>query len=145
MKKDQLEITFDRQLQPVVLPDTRLDLIEQFAFALQNRDAIGLRQLIDKNDIHLSWGTREGFISKFLGFCDKMDKKHGTVYVNTVPGACTRKSCNKGTPGLGVTVSTLKNNNLLWRFNLVIRQTQNDTVRLWLCRNFEVKHEEIPF
>jgi hypothetical protein len=144
MKKDQLEITFDRQLQPVVLPDTRLDLIEQFAFALQNRDAIGLQQLIDEDDLGY-WGSRESFISKFLGFCEKMDKKHGGVYVHTVPGACTRKSCNKGTPGHGVTVSTLKNNNLLWRFNLVIRQTQNDTVRLWLCRNFEVKHEEIPF
>jgi hypothetical protein len=45
MKKEQLEIKFDLQLDPVVLPDTKLDLIEQFAFALQNRDAIGLLQL----------------------------------------------------------------------------------------------------
>ena len=145
MKNDQLEMTFDLQLQPVVLPDTKLDLIEQFAFALQNRDAIGLRQLIDKYDTHESWGDREGFIKKFIGFCDKMDKKHGGVYVHTVPGACNRKSCNKGTPGLGVTVSTTKNNNLLWRFNLVIRQTKRDSLLLWLCKEFEVKHEEIPF
>lgn len=144
MKNDQLEISFDLQLQPVVLPDTKIDLIEQFAFALQNRDAIGLRQLIDKDDLG-DWGSRESFIKKFIGFCDKMDKKYDGVYVHTVPGACGRESCNQGKPGLGVTVSTIKNNNTLWRFNLVIKQTKRDSLLLWLCKEFVVKHEEIPF
>ena len=144
MKKEQLEIKFDLQLDPVVLPDTKLDLIEQFAFALQNRDAIGLLQLIDKDDLGY-WGGRESFISKFIGFCEKMDKKHGGVYVHTVPGMCGRQSCNRGKPGVGVMVSTIKNNNLLWRFNLVITTTKRDTLQLWLCKTFEVKHEEIPF
>lgn len=145
MKRHQLEMTFDLQLEPVVLPDTKLDLIEQFAFALQNRDAIGLRQLIDKDDTHKMLGNRDEFISKFIGFCEAMDKKHGGVYAHTVPGMCGRQSCNRGTPGLGVMVSTIKNNNLLWRFNLVIKQTNQDSLLLWLCRSFEVKHEEIPF
>jgi len=145
MKKEQLELKFELQLQPVVLPDTKLDLIEQFAFALQNRDAIGLRQLIDKDNKHEMWGNRDEFISKFIGFCEAMDKKYGGVYAHTVPGMCGRQSCNRGTPGVGVMVSTIKNNNLLWRFNLVITTTKKDTLQLWLCKAFEVKHEEIPF
>lgn len=144
MKQQQLNLDFDIKLEPVVLPDTKLDLIEQFAFALQNRDAIGLQQLIDEDDLGY-WGSRESFISKFIGFCEKMDKKHGGVYAHTVPGMCGSQLCNRGTPGLGVMVSTIKNNNLLWRFNLVIKTTKRDTLQLWLCKAFEVKHEEIPF
>lgn len=145
MKQKQLELEIGLDFKPITLPDTHLDLVEQFAFALQNRDAIGMGQLIDDADVHKKWGNKEGFIRKFLGFCKQMEEKHQGVYVHTVPGQCGRESCNSGTSGLGVTVSTIKNNKLLWRFNLVFIQTKRDTLSLWLCRQFEVKNEQIPF
>ena len=145
MKKEQLELGPDIKLKPITLPDTRLDLVEQFAFALQNRDAIGLRQLIAANDKHEKWGDREGFISKFIGFCDKMEKKHGSIYVHTVPGQCGRERCNKGTGGLGVTVNTINDNKLSWGFNLVIKMNRQETLHIWLCQQFKVKSDEIPF
>lgn len=145
MKQQQLELEIGLELKPITLPDTHFDLVEQFAFALQNRDAIGLGQLIDDADRHEKWGNKNGFISKFIGFCNRMDKKYQGVYVHTVPGKCARGACNRGTSGLGVTVNTIKNNKLLWRFNLVFTQTKRDTLGLWLCQQFEVKNEEIPF
>lgn len=144
-KQLTLELIPELELQPITLPDTKLDLVEQFSFALHNRDAIGLRQLIDKDDRHERWGNREGFIKKFVGFCNRMDKKHKGIYVHTVPGQCGRGYCNRGTRGLGVTVNTVRENKILWRFNLVFTETKLETLKLWLCQQFEVKHEEIPF
>ncbi|MFN8317775.1 MAG: hypothetical protein U0T32_15100 [Chitinophagales bacterium] len=132
-------------LPPITLPDTTFDIVEQFALALQNRDSIGMRQLIDSKDQNPSWGGRQAFINKFLGFCERMDKKYDGVFVQTVPGECCRSTCNIGARGLGVSVSTIKQNKLLWRFNLVTRQTQHETLELWLCKEFKVNHEDIPF
>ena len=145
MKENQLELILDRELKPIALPTTNFDLVEQFAYALQNRDAIGLDQLIDDADRHSTWGDKKGFISKFIGFCDRMDEKYQGVYVHTVPGQCGRGTCNRGTSGLGVTVNSIKNNKLLWQFNLVFTQTKRETLLVWLCKQFEVKSEEIPF
>ena len=144
MNEDQLKTSIHTELKPIVLPDTKLDLIEQFAFALQNRDAIGLEQLINKKGLP-HWLRRDTFTQDFIGYCDKMDKKHGGVYVHTVPGMCGRKMCNPGAAGLGVTVNTIKDNKLLWRFNLILKQTKDDTLDIWQCEEFVVKHEEIPF
>jgi hypothetical protein len=145
MKQRQLEFGTEKKvLPPIVLPDTHLDLVEQFSLALQNRDAIGLRQLIDKKWKHAIMGDREGFISKFIGYCDRMDKKYNGIYVHTVPGTCGRSNCGRGR-GLGVTVNSIADNKHLWRFNLVVGETQKDTVQLWLCKEFKVSSEEIPF
>ncbi len=145
MEKQQLELGLDIEVKPIILPDTRLDLVEQFAFALQNRDAIGLSQLIDDNDTHSKWGNKLGFINKFMGFCNRMEKKYGSIYVHTVPGQCGRERCNRGTSGLGVTVNTINDNKLLWKFNLVFKESKRETLHVWLCKQFEVKSEEIPF
>lgn len=131
-------------LSPILLPGTKLDLVEQFAYALHNRDAIGLRQLIDEDHTHSKWGDREGFITKFMDFCDRADKKYNGIYVQTVPGFCGRSNCAKG-KGLGVTVNTTSQNKSLWRFNLIIGVTSKETVELWLCKEFKVNSEEIPF
>lgn len=145
MKEEHLELGLDIELKPIELPDTYFDYVEQFAFALQNRDAIGLRQMIDKDARNTNWGSREDFIQKFTGFCDRMEKKHGSIYVHTVPGQCGRERCNRGASGLGVTVNTINDNKLLWKFNLVFEETIQNTVALRLCQQFEVKSDEIPF
>ena len=145
MKENQLELILDRELKPITLPATNFDLVEQFAYALQNRDAIGLGQLMDDADSHSRWGDKKGFISKFIGFCNRMDEKHKGVYVHTVPGQCGSRFCNKGERGLGVSVNTIRDNKLLWRFNLVFAETKRETLLTWLCQQFEVKNEEIPF
>jgi hypothetical protein len=137
------KLNIELQLKPIVLPDTKIDLIEQFALALQNRDSIGLEQLINKKGLP-HWLRRDTFTEDFTGYCDKMDKKHGGVYVHTVPGTCGRAFCNKGTIGLGVSVNTIKDNKLLWRFNLILRETNSYTLDIWLCQEFMVNHEEIP-
>jgi hypothetical protein len=144
-KLEETPIKENHVLEEIRLPSTKLDLIEQFALALQARDARGLRQLIDKHDKHDKWGGREGFIKKFLSFCTKMDNKYSGVYVHTVPGQCGRGTCNAGYGGLGVTVNTIKQNRVLWRFNLVFKETRNEALSIWLCKQFEVKYEEIPF
>ncbi len=145
MKENQFELILDKELEPVSLPDTHFDLIEQFAYALQNRDAIGLDQLMDEDDNHSRWGDKKGFITKFVGFCNRMDGKYKGVYVHTVPGQCGNGFCNRGASGLGVTVNTINDNKLLWRFNLVFAETKRETLLTWLCQQFEVKNEEIPF
>lgn len=145
MKEEQLELKLGIELKPIILPETNFDLVEQLAFALQNRDAIGLRQLIDKDARNSHWGSREDFIHKFTGFCERMEQKHGSIYVHTVPGQCGRERCIRGASGLGVTVNTINDNKQLWRFNLVFEETQRNTVIVRLCQQFEVKSDEIPF
>jgi hypothetical protein len=145
MKENHPETGIDQNaLSTIVLPDTQLNLVEQFAYALQNRDAIGLRQLIDEEHTHSKWGDREGFIKKFMDFCDRMEVKYSGIYVHTVPGFCGRSNCAKG-KGLGVTVNTTSQNKSLWRFNLIVGETPNETLQLWLCKEFMVNNEEIPF
>lgn len=145
MKEEQLAQGLDIKFKPITLPETSFDLVEQLAFALQNRDAIGLRQLIDKDAHNSNWGSREDFIQKFTGFCDRMEQRHSSIYVHTVPGQCGRERCSRGANGLGVTVNTINDNKLLWRFNLVFDKTQRNTVMVRLCQQFEVKSDEIPF
>jgi len=145
MDEKQLQLDTDRKaLPPIALPETKLDLVEQFSLALQIRDAIGLRQLIDEEHTHSKWGDREGFITKFTEFCNRMDKKYNGIYVHTVPGTCGRSNCGRGR-GIGVTVNTISQNKNLWRFNLVVGETQKHTVQLWLCKEFIVSSDEIPF
>lgn len=131
------------ELSPIVLPDTKLDLIEQFAIALQNRDRIGLNQLIAEKYTNKAWGTKQDFINKFLSYCDHSEQKYGTVYINTVPGECVRHTCQLGCNGLGVTVCTVADNKLLWSFNLVARQTPDQTLVLWKCKAFSVSFKSI--
>lgn len=144
MKEEQVKIPSRTELKEIELPDTKLDLIEQFALAIQNRDAIGLEQLINKKDLPY-WLERDTFTKDFTGYCDKMDKKHGGVYVQTVPGMCGTECCFRGNAGLGVSVNTIKDNKLLWRFNLMLKERPDDTLDIWLCKEFLIKHDEIPF
>lgn len=148
MKKDQLTLDLTKQhsqAPEITLPDTQLDLIEQFAFALQNRDAIGLDQLIYEQHQNRNWGNKYDFIKKFTEHCNKLEDKHGAIYVHTVPGHCEGQRCQLGSGGLAVTVSTVANNQLLWAFNLVFREAKGQTLNIWRCRQFSVDYKDIPF
>jgi hypothetical protein len=142
----QLNLGFEIQSLPsVALPSTNFEIMEQLAIALQNRDEIGLRQLIDDSEVSEDFGGKDKFVSKFINYCNKMDKKHKGVYVHTVPGSCQSKHCNGGRPGLGVTLNTIRGNKLLWKFNIIAREVSDFRVKIQLCIGFAVNHKEIPF
>ncbi len=135
------------ELPPIELPSAKFDIIEQFALALQNRDAIGMKQMLAEKLDGLAFKTPDEFISKFTGYCDKMEKKHKGIFVQTVPGKCgLYKECLFGKRGLGVSVSTIKGNKLLWRFNLIFHIPYNGfRLDMRRCANFVVQHEEVPY
>jgi hypothetical protein len=136
------------ELPPIALPSTKFDIIEQFALALQNRDAIGMKQMLVEKLDDFDLRTADEFISKFIGYCNKMEKKYKGIYVQTVPGFCSRynRSCDFGKHGLGVTVSAINRNKLLWRFNIVFRDLNNGlSLNMRRCGYFVVHSEEVPY
>lgn len=146
LKNQQLKMSFDSKLSPEVkLPSTNFDLIEQLAIALQNRDERTLRQLIYVCNLPYSTDIGKTFVSDFIIYCNKMDKKYNGVYVHTVPGCCVVKWCNKGVNGLGVSLNTTLKNKTLWKFNIIAKQISELKLEIQLCLNFVVDHEEIPF
>ena len=150
--KEQIQMEFasetvtesaPKPLEPIVLPSTDIKLMEQFALALQTRDADLLGHVISKN-AYFSWmDAREPFVKAYLRYCNQLERKHGKIYVQTVNGSCQRATCNRGKEGLAVTVFSMAKNKLLWSFNLVAKELADGTLDLWKCPNFGVDSEGV--
>lgn len=127
----------------IQLPNLTFDVVEQLVLALQNRDKQALEFLITDEMKSSTLKDKKGFIEGFIAYCNTLQKKHGTIYVQITKGGCNSSYCNPGKSGFSVSVLTVIDNKQLWHFNLITEVTQNNQVEVWKCFDFKIDISEV--
>ena len=88
-----------------------------FLYALEQRDSVALEFLMANVQDYPHWKTKQEFIDKFIGTCNKLEEKQ-PIFLKVCRGISFDKGIHAGRSAISVAVKAVEGDIPLWKFNL---------------------------